>query len=148
MCAGGREQEVQEALQETLTRIARKMKPFKDQAGLWNWIRCIARNALIDQVRKAQRANRRASFPSEANFIRDRSEHASLTELKTHLNHCLDQLPPTERSLIQGKYLDTKTHKTLAREHRLTPKAVESRLVRIRKKLKTLLLKRLDHETR
>ena len=46
------------------------------------------------------------------------------------------------------KYLDTKTHKTLAQEHRLTPKAVESRLARIRKKLKDLLLKRLDHEAR
>jgi len=148
VCAGGREQEVQEALQETLIRIARKMKPFKDRAGLWNWIRCIARNALIDQLRKAKRSRGRVFFPSEADLIRDRSEQECLTELKIHLDHCLDQLPPTERSLIQGKYLDTKTHKTLAQEHRLTPKAVESRLARIRKKLKDLLLKRLDHEAR
>ena len=148
VCARGREQEVQEALQESLIRIVRKMKPFKDQAGLWNWIRCIARNALIDQLRKAKRSNRRSSFPSEADLVRERSEQDSLTELTIHLDHCLKQLPPMERSLIQGKYLDTKTHKTLAQEYQLTPKAVESRLARIRKKLKDLLLKRLDHEAR
>ena len=148
VCARGREQEVQEALQESQIRITRKIKPFKDQAGLWNWIRCIARNALIDQLRNAKRSNRRVSFPSEADLIRERSEQDSLSELTTHLNHSLKQLPPIERALIQGKYLDTKTHKTLAQEHRLTPKAVESRLARIRKKLKDLLLKRLDHEAR
>ena len=51
VCARGREQEVQEALQETLIRIAHRMKPCKDSAGLWNWIRCVGRNALIDQLR-------------------------------------------------------------------------------------------------
>jgi len=144
VCAGDREQDVQEALQETLIRVARHMKPFKDRAALWNWIRCIARNALIDQVRRSKRSSRRLSLPSEADLVQDRAEQDGLTELKIHLDHCLTQLAPTERSLIQGKYLDTKSYRVLAQEHGLTPKAVESRLARIRKKLKVLLLKRLE----
>jgi RNA polymerase sigma-70 factor (ECF subfamily) len=142
VCARGREQEVKEALQETLIRITRRMKPFKDSAGLWNWICCIGRNALIDQVRRSKRFSRRLSLPSEGHLVQE--EQDGLTELKTHLDHCLTQLSPAERALIQGKYLETKTHRILAQEHQLTPKAVESRLARIRKKLKTLMLKRLN----
>ena len=60
-----------------------------------------------------------------------------------HLGHCLNQLDPMEHALIQGKYLEDKSYATLAQEHGLTPKAVESRLGRIRQKLKTLMLARL-----
>lgn len=144
VCARGREQEAQEALQEALIRIARHTKPFEDGAGLWNWIRCIGRNALIDQLRRGNRFDRRRSLPSETDLAQGQSEQDSLTELKIHLDHCLTQLSPAERALIEGKYLETKTYRVLAQEHQLTPKAVESRLARIRKKLKTLMLKRLN----
>ena len=144
VCAGGREQDVQEALQETLIRVARGMKPFAHGDSLWNWIRCIGRNALIDQVRRGKRFNRRLSLPSEADLAQDSAEQDSLAELKTQLDHCLTELSPAERALIQGKYLDRKSLKTLSQEHHMTPKAVESRLARIRKKLKTLMLKRLN----
>lgn len=143
VCSSGREQEVQEALQETLIRMARHMKPFGHATDLWNWIRCIGRRALIDQMRQIKRRSRCLSLASETELVQAPPEQDPLSELTHHLDHCLHQLPHAEQILIQGKYLEAKSHKTLAREHGLTAKAVESRLARIRKKLKTLILKRL-----
>jgi RNA polymerase sigma factor (sigma-70 family) len=143
VCSSGKEQEVQDALQETLIRTARRMKRFDHATDLWNWIRCIGRHALIDQMRQIKRRPRCLSLASETDLIQAPPEQDPLSELTHHLDHCLHQLPHTERILIQGKYLEAKSHKTLAQEHGLTPKAVESRLARIRKKLKTFILKRL-----
>lgn len=143
VCSGGKEQAVQEALQETLMRMARHMKPFDHGTDLWNWIRCIGRHALIDQMRRIKRRPRCLSLVPETDLVQTPPEQNPLIELTDHLDHCLRQLPHTERILIQGKYLEAKSHKTLAQEHGLTAKAVESRLARIRKKLKTLIVKRL-----
>ncbi len=46
--------------------------------------------------------------------------------------------------MVEGKYLEGKSTKSLAAEYGLTPKGVESRLARTRKKLKTLILARLS----
>ncbi|NQV31880.1 MAG: sigma-70 family RNA polymerase sigma factor [Phycisphaeraceae bacterium] len=143
VCSSGKEQEVQEALQETLIRMARHMKGFDHASDLWNWIRCVGRNALTDQMRQIKRRPRCLPLAPDMDLVQAPTEQDPLGELTHHLDHCLHQLPHAEQTLIQGKYLEAKSHKTLAQEHGLTAKAIESRLARIRKKLKTLILKRL-----
>ena len=144
VCSSGKEQEVQEALQETLIRMARHMKRFDHAPDLWNWIRCVGRNALTDQMRQIKRRSKRLSLAYGMDLIQASSEQNPLSELAQHLDDCLLQLPHTERILIQGKYMGDKSHKALAQEHGLSAKAIESRLARTRKKLKTLILKRLS----
>jgi len=144
--SGGWEEGVQEALQESMIRVVRHMKPFAAEADLWNWMRRIARTALIDQVRRDRRS-RLSIVPlsqSDAAELTDRdSAEDGSVELRLQLHLCLAELQSVERHLVEGKYLEGKRTKILAAEHGLTPKAVESRLARIRKKLKTLLLARL-----
>ena len=143
----GWEEGVQEAMQETMIRVVRHMKPFADEAGLWNWVRRIARTALIDQVRRVRKSRRSHAAMSltDARELADRdaAEDGSI-ELKHQLHLCLGELEQMERHLVEGKYLEGKSTKILAVKHGLTPKAVESRLARIRKKLKTLILARLS----
>ena len=141
--SGGREQDSQEALQETLLRVARHMKRFDGPVDLWNWIRCIARNILIDQGRKARRQPLSLRLVPEVDPIQAPDEREDLLELTRHLDHCLEKLDPAERSLVRGRYLEAKGHAALALEHGLSPKAVESRLARIRRKLKSLMIERL-----
>lgn len=143
VCSGGWEEGVQEAMQETMIRVVRHMKPFQDEAGLWNWLRRIAHTALIDQVRKARRAGTLMSLRTETDLVSTQADQDYANELKTQLHACLAQLEQAERRLVQGKYLEGKSYELLAREHGLTPKAIESRLARIRKKLKSLMLRRL-----
>jgi RNA polymerase sigma-70 factor (ECF subfamily) len=141
--SGGWEEVVHDALQETMIRILRNMKPFQDPGAFWNWLRRLARTAFIDQVRKA----RRDAMPLPlAAFERIRDGEATGdpdAELEAHLAACLENLEPAERSLIEGKYVEGQSYEDLARLLDTTPKAVESRLARTRKKLKTMILERL-----
>jgi RNA polymerase sigma factor (sigma-70 family) len=64
--------------------------------------------------------------------------------LLDRLRACLGRLAEDERRLIEGKYFEKKSVKTLAEEEKTTPKAVESRLGRIRAKLRDHLMERLS----
>jgi DNA-directed RNA polymerase specialized sigma24 family protein len=56
-------------------------------------------------------------------------------------------LPDDERLLLERKYFAEETARCLAEEFQVTEKAMESRLLRIRRKLKTMILDRLKNET-
>jgi len=58
----------------------------------------------------------------------------------------LDYLPDEERSLLEKKYIDGLSVTEIAALFNTTEKAVESRLSRTRTKLKTNILKALEHE--
>ena len=56
-------------------------------------------------------------------------------------------LPDDERRLLERKYFAEETARGIAEEFQVTEKAMESRLLRIRRKLKMVLLDRLKNET-
>jgi RNA polymerase sigma factor (sigma-70 family) len=147
VCSGGDEPLVQEAMQETMVRVLRKIKPFDQATALWTWLCCVARSALIDQLRKEHSAKRRSVEPTVLDERPEPSQQDISCELYRCLDQSLDELDPVDRGLIEGKYFQGQTYQALALAWHLTPKAIESRLARIRKKLKERLLKRLHHET-
>jgi len=55
-------------------------------------------------------------------------------------------LPQDERDLLEAKYLDGRSVRQIADMLQISEKAVESRLVRIRRKLKGQMLERLKDE--
>ena len=59
------------------------------------------------------------------------------------LEECLAELDPDERRLIEGKYLDEEPVKALSAQTGLTDRAVESRLLRLRRRLRERLLQKL-----
>ena len=67
-------------------------------------------------------------------------------ELGRLLGFSLSELPPDDRSLVEGKYLRRATVRELAAESGLTEKAVESRLLRARRLLREKILHKLRHE--
>ena len=63
--------------------------------------------------------------------------------MRTLIDEGLADLPPLDRQLIEGKYLHGYTVLELATVAGLTEKAVESRLVRIRRQLAQTVLETL-----
>jgi len=57
-------------------------------------------------------------------------------------------LPPDEQKLVEQKYAARRSVREIADELETTEKAVESKLSRVRKKLKDAVLAELNHETR
>jgi RNA polymerase sigma-70 factor, ECF subfamily len=142
--ARGDETEAREVCQAVFIKLAKRCQVFGDERRLWAWLCVLAKNTFIDHWRTRQRLNRFVSLdelPAEPNG-RVNLEH----RLGEILGEALAALPPDERELIQAVYVDNRPLRELADEAGQTYKAVESRLGRLRQKLKAQLLKDLRHE--
>ena len=139
----GQEQEAQEALQETLLRLLRHRKVFHDEEVFWCWLKVVARNAAYD----GQRKNRRYFAVLRSFFIGHRSQGREFVgddgRLGTLLEESLGELPPEDRVLLENKYLEGDTVRDLSAVAGVSEKAMESRLLRLRRQLRERILAKL-----
>ena len=141
----GQEHEAQEALQETLLRVVRYAHSFDSEEAFWCWLKVVARSAARDGGRK----RRRYFALLETVALRWRNgtnqpDVSSENSLRAILAESLEELAPADRRLIEGKYLEGTAVKELSELAGLTDKAVESRLFRLRRQLREILLKKLN----
>ena len=148
---GGREEAAQEALQLTLLRVVRYVKPFTSEQIFWNWLTVVARSCKVDEQRKRvryfallDRFMQRREIEEAARLSRPTTD--GQPDLLALLQETLAALPEGERSLVERKYFATQPVKAIADETASTEKAVESRLFRIRRKLHDAILTQLNHE--
>jgi RNA polymerase sigma-70 factor (ECF subfamily) len=135
---GGSEEVAREALQLTLVRVVRHVKWFETEEKFWSWLTVLARSALVDESRKQRRW-----FAFLERFSRHAETHgAALNDgeadktLRELLARNVSALPPDEQDLIARKYVERHSVRDIADALQTTEKAVESKLSRIRQKLK------------
>lgn len=138
--ARGQEEEAREALQETLLRVVRHARPFETEEAFWSWLRAVARSAARDGGRKRLRY---LGLLQRFALHLEYSAENEPDQLGALLEESLADLEPADRQLLEGKYLQGSTVRDLAAETALTEKAVESRLLRVRRQLREMLLKKL-----
>ena len=144
--SGGREDDAREALQSALVRVARHIKMFPDEHFFWGWLTVLARSAFADETKKQRRylsfldrfsGHSVVRFDGAANLQSD-------DQLKNLLERHVALLPPDERTIVEQKYFAHRSVRQIAEEQQTTEKAVESKLSRIRKKLKDVMLAELN----
>jgi RNA polymerase sigma-70 factor (ECF subfamily) len=148
--AAGNEDTMRDALQDTLVRVVRHIKVFQSEDVFWSWLTVLAHSAFSDETRK-----RRRYFSFLERFTRHAaiaSDGASGDQTDERLRILLERhvglLPPDERKLVEQKYFVRRAVREIASELQTTEKAVESKLSRIRRKLKDAVLAELNHELR
>jgi RNA polymerase sigma factor (sigma-70 family) len=108
----------------------------------------VARTAFTDQHRKRSRyfafldrfkTHTETTAPHLENGAADAQLLAELEKIVTHLPH-------DERVLVERKYFGGESVRDIATTLQTSEKAVESRLSRVRYKLKGLLIEKLKHE--
>ena len=109
----------------------------------------LARSAFADETKK-----RRRYFSFLDRFTRHArveldgaSERQTETRLQSLLERHVALLPPDERNLVEQKYFDHRAIREIANALQTTEKAVESKLSRVRKKLKDAVLAELKDES-
>jgi RNA polymerase sigma-70 factor (ECF subfamily) len=146
--AGGREEAAREALQLTLVRVVRHIRRFDSEEVFWSWLTVLARSSLVDEERKRKRyfglLDRFFAGADRDDLAPSRDADGSLLAL---LERNLAGLEPEERGLLERKYFDGLAVKDIAREQQTTEKTIDSRLVRLRRKLKDAILTQLNNET-
>jgi RNA polymerase sigma factor (sigma-70 family) len=130
----GQEDFARELCQVTMVKVVRSMREFADEEHLWNWIE---RKRLPEMLPLSE-----AEIQSGAE--REAGNHE--LELMEGLRQSISDLDAAERSLIQEFYFEEKTQHAIAEERQTSSKAVESKLARIRQKLRAILLNKLRYE--
>lgn len=139
--AQGNESLARDLVQAVLLRVVRYIQPFEAERAFWAWLKQIARSCHIDHIRRSGRTVEHfaTALPDEA-LLPDTPAAEEDTELFSALDKSLGQLEADDLRLIQNIYVDRQPQDTVAAETGTTRKAVESRLARIRKKLKSSIL--------
>ncbi len=144
MLTRGDENEAREISQAVFIKLARSCKVFEDERRLWTWLCVLAKNTFIDNCRARQR---RARFlPLETMPEEPSSPGHAEDRLSEILVSALSALAPADRELLQAAYVDERPLQELADGTGQSYKAIESKLGRLRQKLKEHLLKKLRYE--
>jgi len=143
LCRGD-EQAAGDALQVTFVRVARHVRRFDREEAWWGWLAVVARSCVIDAARG--RSRYAALLERYAGFFRAPVPPPRETSLADLLDECLDGLPADERALLAAKYADGESTAVLAARTGCSPKALESRLARLRQRVKEQLIQRIRHE--
>jgi len=148
--AAGNEDAAREALQAALVRVTRHIRVFYDENVLWSWLTVLARSAFADETKKRRRYfSFLDRFTRHAKIEFDGASDSRTDErLGVFLERHVALLPPDERKLIVQKYFARCSVREIAGELQTTEKAVESKLSRVRRKLKDAVLAELNHEPR
>jgi RNA polymerase sigma factor (sigma-70 family) len=139
----GDEALAQDAVQAAFIAAAKKLRRIEGEVHLWNWLAQVARQQIA-------RAYRQRSRNAAVSGTEELCERAAAVESDTRLEEILDAallgMDPEERQLIERFYFDRLSHKEIADQLNVTPKAVSSRLERARARLRLLITKTLSHE--
>jgi RNA polymerase sigma-70 factor (ECF subfamily) len=148
----GNETTARDVLQQTLLRVVRHGRPFAEEAVFWSWLTVLARSSLIDHAR-----GRRRYFSLLERFTRHahgRPATRCQPDIETAdgrlfslLEQGMAELTADEQDLLGRKYFNAMSVRAIAEALQTSEKAVESRLTRIRRKLKDALMEKLNHET-
>lgn len=143
----GNETHAADLAQTTMVRAAGRLPPMDSERALWAWLTRVARNALIDARRTGERRPQTVQWsdgiPAAEIITGDTLDEAALLSA---LEDALLELPSEERALIEETYFKGRKQADVAVERGLSLKALESRLTRLRRKLRQTLLSSLQNE--
>ena len=140
----GDESLAQDTVQSVFVTAAAKLRRVDGEEHLWNWLARVARQQLAKAWRQRQRDPAvvgMADLPEPPDAVKPDSV------LEESLDAALLAMDAEERQLIEWFYFDRLSHQEIAGQFNATSKAVSSRLERARAKLRSLITRRLSHET-
>ena len=137
----GDESLAQETVQSVFVTMAKKLRRVETADHLWNWAARIARQQIAKSWRQQQH---NPVVPMEP--LPDCIGTESDETLENCLDSALREMEADDRRLIESFYFEHLSHKQIAEQSGLTPKAISSRLERAREKLRLLVAKKLSHE--
>jgi RNA polymerase sigma factor (sigma-70 family) len=118
--------------------VARSVRGFDSEEIFWCWLKAVARSAARDRGRKQRRY-----FNFLEKFALQPPAEPPNCDLSDTLEESLEELDSGDRDLIEAKYVQGETVREISAGTGMTEKAVESRLLRLRQRLRERLLQKL-----
>lgn len=141
----GDESLAHDTVQAVFVTAAKKLRRADSEEHLWNWLARVARQELAKAWRKRRRDTVMVSVEVLPEDCPATAEPDSF--LEEVLEGALKAMEVDERHILHAFYFDRLSQKEIAEQLDTTPKAVSSRLERAREKLRSLIKRKLSHET-
>lgn len=134
-------QDREECLSEVSMRVWSRIAQFDPARGSWNaWLTAITRNTARNYQRSAQHCPGTQAIPAGTPAPDASPEEAILqAERSAAVHNALGRLSPGDRALFYRKYYYLQSTAQIASELGMTARAVEGRLYRLKKRLRTML---------
>lgn len=134
-------QDREECLSEVSMRVWSRIAQFDPARGSWNaWLTAITRNTARNYQRSAQHRPGTQAIPEGTPAPGASPEEAILqAERRAAVHNALGRLSPGDRALFYRKYYYLQSTAQIASELGMTARAVEGRLYRLKKRLRTML---------
>lgn len=143
-------EEAEEAAQDTFIKVYKSLNKFKGDSKFSTWIYRVAYNTCLDRLKK----NKRQQYTVEIN---EYTEHQLKTldnaldqmeakDREQSIQDCLALLPSEDSFLLTLYYFEELSLDEIGKIVDLKPNNVKVKLFRSRKKLASILRKKLDNE--
>ena len=139
----GRADAALDVTQDTLLRVIRHAREFHCEQVFWDWLTCLARSAATDHGRRSSRWIRRLrSLWSRPPTV---PPTCAVEDVAPLVERALALLPEDDQALLTSKYTG-RSVRELASERGLSEAAIESRLVRLRARIREQVLEWKHHD--
>lgn len=129
-------EDVLDIVQEAFFAAWRQLGDFDVERPFWPWIRTIARNLALKQVRQRSRHLRRGLLDEVAGPESEAEDDDQRVDLLRRMRGCLQDLAPEQRRLMRERFYQRRSVQDLADDHGLRPNTLSMRLHRLRELLK------------
>ena len=141
----GDRDEAQDVLQETLLKAMAKLGEFRGDAPFWGWLRQIAVNEALMQLRRRRRLE--DSLDGGDFEPEDLSPPPAAAADAAALWRALEKLPAATRAVLWLYHAEGHTHEEIAALMQRTPSFSKSQLARGGRRLRALLEPQSEHAT-
>ncbi len=143
-------EEAEEIAQDTFIKVFNSLSKFKGESKFSTWVYKVTYNTCLDTLKKKKKINNVA-------YIEDFSEHQTKVlegildsidekERNQAIQECLEELASEEAFLLTLYYFDDQSVEEISKVINITTDNVKVKLFRTRKKLATILKKKLEPE--
>ena len=123
-------------VQRVYLRVLRHAKVIHGEQSFIAWLACLVRCEAIDHSR---RKGRRGWLNERFQQWQETRRETEASDACGQLEDAMRTLATDDRAMIRRHYIDGWSQQKLAEERRISVKAVESKLARLRKRLRHLL---------
>lgn len=126
--SGARPRQAEDCAQEVMITLWQKSTMFDPaRATVATWIFTIARNKMIDAMRRENRPEPEA-LPWGPEPEQDPADHAEMAEEHEKLRNAIKDLPEKQKTLLEASFFHDKSHSEIAEDTGLPLGTIKSRL--------------------
>ncbi len=139
------EEASKEIVQAALSRALRKIHTYRGESALFTWVCTIARNELVDWIRRNARYREHIVLTEDYPDVRaavdsflapgkdEPGRHYQKQEMSRLIQVALDHLPSRYGDALEWKYIQGYSVKEIAARMELSPEAAQSLLARAKR---------------